>query len=107
MTLGDVQVAGGASDAETQSITTLLRGELHGIGECYGRVLRYNSGVGGQVDLTMVIGGAGRARVQSTRGLEEVPEVGQCIASAMRRVVFPEPRRGDLRIEVSFHFRAG
>ena len=71
---------------------------------CYERGTENNAGVSGNMDISFQVGADGRASNVATRGLGDAPEVGRCIADAVRGTSFPPPPSGTSAIVHSIHF---
>ncbi len=103
-------MAGGESDdgtLDSGALARVVRNQLSGIRSCYDRVLRNNPTLSGRLSVNFTIGTSGRVTAASTDGLGAAPEVGSCVASVFRRMVFPTPEGGSVQSSFSFNFTPG
>ncbi len=107
VSLGRGEATGGADAIDFARVESLVRGQLGGITSCYERALRNNPTLSGRVDARFTLSDSGRASVVEVRGLSEAPEVGTCIAAAIRRLAFPPPAGGTGAFTFPFTFAPG
>jgi len=107
VSLGRGEATGGADAMDVARVESLMRGQLGGITSCYERALRNNLTLSGRVDVRFTLSDSGRASVVEARGMPEAPEVGSCIASAIRRLAFPQPAGGAGAFTFPFTFAPG
>lgn len=107
VSLGRGEATGGADAIDVARVESLVRGQLGGITSCYERALRNNPTLSGRVDARFTLSDSGRASVVEARGLSEAPEVGSCIAGAIRRLAFPPPAGGTGAFTFPFTFAPG
>jgi hypothetical protein len=107
VSLGRGEATGGADAIVVERVDALVRGQLGGITSCYERALRNNPALAGRLDARFTLSESGRASVVEVRGLSEAPEVGMCIASAIRRLAFPQPAGGTVVFTFPFTVTPG
>lgn len=103
-------MSGGESDdgtLDSGALARVVRNQLSGIRSCYDRVLRNNPTLSGRLSVNFTIGTSGRVTAASWDGLSAAPEVGSCVASVFRRMVFPTPEGGAVQSSFSFNFTPG
>lgn len=105
--LGSGDATGGEGEVDANRVASLIRGQLGGIRSCYERALRNNPTLSGRIDVRFTIGGSGRATSVTPSGMSAAPEVGTCIASAIRRIAFPVPTGGSVEFSFPFTFNPG
>ncbi len=107
VSLGRGEATGGADAIDVARVESLVRGQLGGITSCYERALRNNPALSGRLDVRFTLSDSGRASVVEVRGLSEAPEVGTCIAAAIRRLAFPQPAGGTVVFTFPFTVTPG
>ncbi len=107
VTLGSGDAVGGEGEVDASRVASLVRGQLGGIRSCYERALPNNPTLAGRIDVRFTISPSGSASGVDARGMSEAPEVGLCIASAIRRVSFPAPTGGAVAFSFPFTFSPG
>jgi hypothetical protein len=107
VSLGRGEATGGADAIDVARVDSLVRGQLGGITSCYERALRNNPALAGRLDARFALSESGRASVVEVRGLSEAPEVGSCIAAAIRRLAFPQPAGGTVVFTFPFTVTPG
>lgn len=105
--LGSGDATGGEGEIDASRVASLIRGQLGGIRSCYERSLRNNPTLSGRIDVRFTIGESGRATSVSPSGMSAAPEVGTCIANAIRRIAFPRPTGGAVEFSFPFTFNPG
>jgi hypothetical protein len=74
----------------------MLRGQLAMFRSCYERALPTHPTLEGRLELRFTLGLSGRVTSANTNGLSGAPEVGTCVASRARAIVFPRPEGGSV-----------
>jgi hypothetical protein len=105
--LGSGDSIGGEGNIDAGRVASLIRGQLGGIRSCYERALRNNPTLSGRLEVRFTIGAAGRVTSASSSGLSAAPEVGTCVASRIRGLVFPQPEGGSVDFSFPFTFAPG
>jgi hypothetical protein len=105
--LGSGDATGGEGEIDASRVASLIRGQLGGIRSCYERALRNNPTLSGRIDVRFTIAESGRATSVTPSGMSEAPEVGTCIAGAIRRIAFPQPTGGAVEFSFPFTFNPG
>lgn len=98
---------GGEGSLDASRVAAVLRRDIGGIRSCYERALRNNPTLSGRLTVRFTIGTSGRATSVSTSGLSSAPEVGSCVASRVRALVFPTPDGGSVDFSFPFNFEPG
>jgi TonB family protein len=80
---------------------------MGGIRSCYERALRNNPTLSGRLEVRFTIGTSGRVTSASSSGLSAAPEVGSCVVSRVRGLVFPTPEGGSVDFSFPFNFSPG
>lgn len=111
--------AGDAASGEAPPTGTLdlrrvdaaLRREARSLRECYDTAVMNHpwlASQGGTVNVHFIIELTGRVRGHPTAsGLDEVPDVANCLEARIRYIVFPVPEGGPAEISVPFNFAGG
>ncbi len=106
--LGSGDAEGGEGTLDASRVAGILRSNIGGIRSCYERALRNNPTLSGRLEIHFTIGTSGRVTGSpSTSGLAAAPEVGSCIASRVRGLVFPAPEGGAVEFSFPFNFSPG
>ncbi len=105
--LGSGDTLGGEGNIDAGRVASMIRGQLGGIRSCYERALRNNPTLAGRLEVRFTIGPAGRVTSASSSGLSAAPEVGSCVASRIRGLVFPQPEGGSVDFSFPFTFAPG
>ncbi len=105
--IGDGDSTGGEGTVDANSVARIIRGQLGGIRSCYERALRNNPALAGRLEVRFTIGEAGRVTSGSSSGLSAAPEVGSCVVSRIRGLVFPRPDGGSVDFSFPFTFNPG
>ncbi|MDP3278275.1 MAG: AgmX/PglI C-terminal domain-containing protein [Deltaproteobacteria bacterium] len=106
--LGSGDAEGGEGTLDASRVAGILRSNIGGIRSCYERALRNNPTLSGRLEIRFTIGTSGRVTgTPSTSGLSAAPEVGSCIASRVRSLVFPAPNGGAVDFNFPFSFAPG
>lgn len=105
--LGSGDAEGGEGTLDASRVAGVLRGQMGGIRSCYERALRNNPTLSGRLDLRFTIGTSGRVTSASASGLSAAPEVGPCVVSRIRGLVFPTPEGGSVDFSFPFNFSPG
>ncbi|MEZ4406078.1 MAG: AgmX/PglI C-terminal domain-containing protein [Polyangiales bacterium] len=105
--LGGGDSIGGEGNLDPNAVARLIRGQLGGIRSCYERALRNNPTLSGRVEVRFTIGTSGRITSASSSGMSEAPEVGSCVVSRIRGLVFPAPEGGSVDFSFPFTFNPG
>ena len=94
--------------ADLRGIDMALRREARSLRGCYdSAVLNHPwlANQGGTVNVHFIIEPTGRVRGHPTAsGIDEVPEVANCLESRIRYIVFPVPDGGPAEISLPFNF---
>ncbi len=98
---------GGEGQLDASRVAGVLRTNIGGIRSCYERALRNNPTLAGRLSVRFTIGTSGRVTSISTDGLGAAPEVGSCIGSRIRSLVFPAPNGGSVDFSFPFNFAPG
>ena len=78
-------------DGDAGAVARSLRNNLGGLRSCYERASRMNPALEGRVTLRFTVGTNGRAISSTASGMDEINE---CLATSVRRIVFPVPACG-------------
>jgi hypothetical protein len=106
--LGSGDAEGGDGTLDAGRVAGVLRANIGGIRGCYERALRNNPTLSGRLEVRFTIGTSGRVTGSpSTSGLSAAPDVGSCIASRVRSLVFPAPEGGSVDFSFPFNFAPG
>jgi hypothetical protein len=105
--LGSGEAEGGEGTLDASRVAVLIRGQMGGIRSCYERALRNNPTLSGRLEVRFTIGTSGRVTSASSNGLGAAPEVGSCVVSRVRGLVFPTPEGGSVDFSFPFNFSPG
>jgi outer membrane biosynthesis protein TonB len=105
--LGSGEAEGGEGTLDASRVAGLIRGQMGGIRSCYERALRNNPTLSGRLEVRFTIGTSGRVTSASSSGLSAAPEVGSCVVSRVRGLVFPTPEGGSVDFSFPFNFSPG
>jgi len=105
--LGSGDSIGGEGNIDAGRVAAIIRGQLGGIRSCYERALRNNPTLSGRLEVRFTIGTSGRVTTASSSGLGAAPEVGTCVVSRIRGLVFPPPEGGSVDFSFPFTFTPG
>ncbi len=105
--IGSGDSIGGEGNIDAGRVASIIRGQIGGIRSCYERALRNNPTLSGRLEVTFTIGPAGRVTSARSSGLAAAPEVGSCVASRIRGLVFPQPEGGSVDFSFPFTFAPG
>jgi hypothetical protein len=76
--------------AATEAIVRVFRNNIGGVRSCYVRALRNNPTLRGRLEIEFSIGTSGRVvGVPRVSGIQNAPELNDCIAARVRGYVFP------------------
>lgn len=92
-------------DGDAGAVARVLRNSLGGLRSCYERGVRDNPALAGRVTLHFSVGESGRTTTVSAQGLTSA--VDECLAQAVRRIVFPVPACGAATYEFPIGFDTG
>lgn len=98
---------GGEGQVDANAVARIIRGQLGGIRSCYERALRNNPSLAGRLEVSFTIGESGRVTSGRSSGLSAAPEVGSCVVSRIRGLVFPAPSGGSVDFSFPFTFTPG
>lgn len=105
--IGSGDTLGGEGNIDAGRVAAIIRGQLGGIRSCYERALRNNPTLSGRLEVHFTIGSSGRVTSANGAGLPAAPEVGTCVASRIRGLVFPAPEGGSVEFSFPFTFTPG
>ena len=96
----------GALDRDV--IRRIVRAHINEVRHCYNQGLSRDPSLGGRVAINYTIGADGKvpSAVVSETTLKD-PEVGNCVAQAVRRWTFPKPKSGTVEVTYPFVLDAG
>jgi len=102
------EVGDGEGQLDANAVAGVLRRNIGGIRSCYERALRNNPTLSGRLEVRFNIGTSGRVTGSpSASGLSAAPEVGSCVSSRIRSLVFPAPTGGSVEFSFPFNFQPG
>ncbi|MBI5516518.1 MAG: AgmX/PglI C-terminal domain-containing protein [Deltaproteobacteria bacterium] len=105
--LGHGDQVDGDGQIDSGRVASLIRGQLGGIRACYERALRNNPTLAGRLNVSFTIGTSGRITSSNASGLGAAPDVGSCVVSRLRGLVFPAPTGGSVEFSFPFDFSPG
>ncbi len=82
----------------------IVRNQLGAFRGCYEGARRRHPALAGSLELRFTIGTSGRVTSVTTEGLASAPELGSCVVSSVRDLVFPRPEGGDANLSIPFYF---
>ncbi len=92
---------------DKQAILKVILNNIDAIRYCYERELTQHPSLSGKLVVDFVIGTNGRVRSSSViRTTMNNPRVERCVASRIRRLVFPKPSYGIVEVKFPFVFRS-
>jgi len=88
------------------AVSKVLKQRMASIQACYERALRRDPTLGGKVKIQFTIAGSGRVSSARVVSNDVSDAVGNCVASAIKRLRFPPPEGGSVTFQNSFLFES-